>query len=164
MTPTGLAGDAILVAAVVTIAALEVRRYRRRAHRREHGQAIVEMALVMAVFLPLMLAASQIALLLAYRLAQQQANGSLAAVAAYNGPGASFDAAVASESTRIDCESPQAVLSTPAPALLVVELACTWRAPLYLDATWPVTTSASAPLYPSPAPSASPDPSASVTP
>lgn len=175
MTPAGIAGDAILAAAVATIAALELRRRRRRnMHRKLHrayrprdrGQAIVEMALVLAVFLPLMLAASQVALLLAYRLAQQQANGTLAGVAAQNGPGASFDAALASESTRLDCESPRAVLSTPQPVVVVVVLACTWRAPVYADAAWPVTTSASAVLYASPAPSASPsaDPSASVGP
>lgn len=121
-----------------------------------HGQVLVEYAIVATITLPLLLVTFQLALLMAYHVAQQQANGTLAAVAASDGRGAAFDAALVSESARIGCDGPVAVVETPVPELVTVGLRCTWRAPIYRDASWPVSTTASAPLTPTPTPEAIP--------
>jgi len=134
----------------------------RKRRRRDRGQALVEFALLTAVFLPLALAATQVVMLLTYRITQVQATGTLASVAAVDGPGAAFADALASEAARIDCEAPAAVVSTPEPMVVVVDLRCTWRAPVYADASWPVSTSASAFLEPSPTPSPDPSPSGAI--
>ncbi|MDP2350089.1 MAG: hypothetical protein Q8M74_02920 [Chloroflexota bacterium] len=155
MRPEQIAGHGILVGAVVLIVVLELRR-----HRRAKGQAIVEAALLMAVLLPLALAAVQLLFLFAYRTDQQNATATLAALAAQDGQGAPFASAVASESTRIGCADPAVNLAPPSPvpgAIVAVGLRCTWTAPFYTPVSWPVSTSASAlvPATPDPSPSGS---------
>jgi Flp pilus assembly protein TadG len=153
MRPEQLAGHGILVGAVVLIVALEVRKHR------QDGQAIVETAILMAVLLPLALAAMQLVWLLAYRTDQQNATATLAAVAAQDGSGAAFADAVASESIRIGCADPAVNLTpaSPAPgAIVAVGLRCTWTAPFYTQVSWPVSTSASALVPTTPSPSVTP--------
>ncbi len=127
-----------------------------------HGQALVESAILLSIFLPLMLVASQVALLLAFHIAQVNATATIAAVAAQDGPGAAFDAAVASEAARIGCRAPALAVATPDPAgVVVVGLTCRWDAPLVSGLSWPVSTTASAVAAPSPSPSPSPTPEVS---
>ena len=99
------------------------------------GQVLVEYAIVTTITLPLLLVTFQLALLLSYHLSQQQATGTLAAVAAVDGPGAAFEAALVSEAARIGCDAPVAVVETPVPELVTVGLRCTWHAPVWRDAS-----------------------------
>jgi hypothetical protein len=181
-SPLGIVGDTILIGSCVAIGFLEVRRHRRLARARreraaamrvvrssyagplrrrtDHGQAAAEFALVSAIMLPLMLAATQVALLLAYNLAQTNATATLAGAYAAMGPGPAFDAVVQSEATRLDCEEPTVQATEPEPGVVVVALHCRWYAPLYRDASWPVATQASAYLPgPTPEPAPTPEPS-----
>ena len=115
----------------------------------------MEFALVTAIALPLVLLALQVAMLVTFRLSQVNANATLAAVASQDGPGAAFDAAIASEAARIGCEAPRATVESQ-DGIVVVELDCTWHAPSFPDASWPVSTSASAVAQPEPSPTPEP--------
>lgn len=126
------------------------------AHRASRGVVIVEFAIVTALMLPVALMAGEAAFLLAYHYSQLNATVTLATVAAQDGPGAAFDAALASEAARIGCAPPAASVDDSGP-VVVVALTCPYS-PRITSNVWsglPVTTSASAPA-PSPSPTATP--------
>jgi hypothetical protein len=173
MNPTALAGDAILLSAVVVIGALEVRRHRRRA--RQRGQALVEMALVTPILLAILLGLGEAASLYAARTTYQNAAETLASwLAGHEGvEGEEWEAVAASETARVGCDASPSIAwpdGAPGPSTrLVVSLSCPY-VPRITSNVWHglvvgVEASSVTPAAtPTPAPTPSPEPTATVAP